>query len=60
LWRYGDVTIIDGLMVNGTAKLIGWFAGVVRSIQSGYIYHYAISMLIGVLMLMWAGIFLMR
>ena len=35
---FGDVTIIDGIMVNGTAKLIGWFSGVLRNVQSGYIY----------------------
>jgi NADH-quinone oxidoreductase subunit L len=60
LWRYGDVTFIDGIMVNGSAKLVGWFAGVVRWLQSGYIYHYAISMLIGVLLLMWTGIVLIK
>ena len=48
LWRFGDVALIDGLMVNGSAKLVGWFAGVVRWLQSGYIYHYAFSMIIGV------------
>jgi NADH-quinone oxidoreductase subunit L len=48
LWRYGDVTVIDGLIVNGSAKLVGWFAGVVRLIQSGFIYHYAFFMIIGV------------
>jgi NADH-quinone oxidoreductase subunit L len=52
LWRWGDVTVIDGLMVNGTAKLIGWFAGVVRWLQSGFIYHYAFVMIIGVTVLL--------
>jgi NADH-quinone oxidoreductase subunit L len=52
LWRYGDVTVIDGLMVNGSARLVGWFAGVVRWIQSGFIYHYAFSMIIGVFVLL--------
>ena len=52
LWRYGDVTVIDGLMVNGTAKLVGWFAGVVRWLQSGFIYHYAFLMIIGVSVLL--------
>jgi NADH-quinone oxidoreductase subunit L len=52
LWRYGDVTVIDGLMVNGTAKLVGWFAGVVRFLQSGFIYHYAFLMIIGVSVLL--------
>jgi NADH-quinone oxidoreductase subunit L len=52
LWRFGDVTLIDGLMVNGSARLIGWFAGVVRLIQSGFIYHYAFFMIIGVSVLL--------
>ena len=52
LWRWGDVTVIDGLMVNGTAKLIGWVAGVVRWLQSGFIYHYAFVMIIGVSVLL--------
>jgi NADH-quinone oxidoreductase subunit L len=52
LWKFGDVTLIDGLMVNGSAKLIGWVAGVVRLIQSGFIYHYAFSMIIGVFVLL--------
>jgi len=48
LWTWGDRTIIDGIMVNGTARLIGWFAGVTRRLQTGYIYHYAFTMIIGV------------
>jgi NADH-quinone oxidoreductase subunit L len=48
LWTWGDKTIIDGIMVNGTAKLIGWFAGVARRAQTGYIYHYAFTMIVGV------------
>jgi NADH-quinone oxidoreductase subunit L len=47
LWQWGDRTIIDGIMVNGTAKAIGWFAGVARRAQTGYIYHYAFTMIIG-------------
>src|SRR5213083_1766371 len=57
LWRFGDVTVIDGLMVNGSASLIGWFAGVVRLVQSGFIYHYAFFMIIGVSMLLTYFIF---
>jgi len=57
LWRFGDVTVIDGLMVNGSARLIGWFAGVVRLVQSGFIYHYAFFMIIGVSMLLTYFIF---
>ncbi len=48
LWSWGDKTIIDGIMVNGTARLIGWFAGVARRMQTGYIYHYAFTMIVGV------------
>jgi NADH-quinone oxidoreductase subunit L len=57
LWRFGDVAVIDGLMVNGSARLIGWFAGVVRLIQSGYIYQYAFFMIIGVSVLLTYFIF---
>ena len=52
LWNFGDIKLIDGLMVNGTAKLIGLFSGVLRRLQSGYIYHYAFSMIIGVFVLL--------
>ncbi|MUV21688.1 NADH-quinone oxidoreductase subunit L [Burkholderia thailandensis] len=48
LWKEGDVVVIDGL-VNGSARFIGWFAGVIRFLQSGYIYHYAFAMIIGML-----------
>jgi NADH-quinone oxidoreductase subunit L len=57
LWRWGDVTVIDGLMVNGTAKLVGWIAGVVRWLQSGFIYHYAFAMIIGVVVLLTVFVF---
>jgi NADH-quinone oxidoreductase subunit L len=50
-WRWGDVATIDGLLVNGTARTVGRIAGVVRHLQSGYIYHYAFAMIIGVLLL---------
>ncbi len=48
LWTWGDKTVIDGIMVNGTARLIGWFAGVARKTQTGYIYHYAFTMIFSV------------
>lgn len=51
LWKGGDVTVIDGWLVNGTARLVGRLAGVIRHFQSGYIYHYAFAMLIGVFVL---------
>lgn len=52
LWKVGDQTIIDGAVVNGTAKTVGLVAKVVRHIQSGYLYHYAFAMIIGVLILL--------
>ncbi len=52
LWKFGDVKLIDGLMVNGTARLVGLFSGVLRRMQTGYIYHYAFSMIIGVFVLL--------
>ena len=55
LWRAGDVTLIDGLMVNGSARAVGWWAGVVRHLQSGYLYHYAFAMILGLLVLL--GVF---
>lgn len=48
LWKEGDVVVIDGL-VNGSARFVGWFASVIRFLQSGYIYHYAFAMIIGML-----------
>jgi NADH-quinone oxidoreductase subunit L len=52
LWKGGDVGIIDGLFVNGSARFIGWSASVIRYFQSGYIYHYAFTMIIGILVLL--------
>jgi NADH-quinone oxidoreductase subunit L len=52
LWKFGDVKLIDGLMVNGTAHLVGLFSGLLRRLQTGYIYHYAFSMIIGVFVLL--------
>ena len=51
-WRVGDVRLIDGLLVNGTARSVGWFASVIRHLQSGYLYHYAFTMIIGLLALL--------
>jgi NADH-quinone oxidoreductase subunit L len=48
LWKGGDMALIDGLAVNGSAKLVGWVAALIRRLQSGYIYHYAFAMLVGV------------
>jgi NADH-quinone oxidoreductase subunit L len=49
LWKVGDKALIDGLIVNGSARAVGWFAQITRLFQSGYIYHYAFVMIIGVL-----------
>jgi len=51
LWRIGDVKIIDGFFVNGTARVIGWSSRIIRQFQSGFIYHYAFAMIIGVFVL---------
>ena len=48
LWQIGDVQLIDGAMVNGTARLVGRISGIIRQLQSGLIYHYAFAMIIGV------------
>jgi len=53
LWKVGDQSIIDGAAVNGSARIIGWLAGMVRGIQSGFIYHYAFAMIVGVALLVW-------
>jgi NADH-quinone oxidoreductase subunit L len=50
LWQAGDRGLIDGL-INGSARLVGWVAGVSRHLQSGFIYHYAFAMIIGILAL---------
>ncbi len=52
LWKGGDVAVIDGVFVNGSARLVGWFAGVVRFLQSRFIYHSAFAMIIGILVLL--------
>ncbi|GAB3646349.1 NADH-quinone oxidoreductase subunit L [Ramlibacter alkalitolerans] len=52
LWKGGDQGVIEGIFVNGSAHLVSRFAGVIRWVQSGYIYHYAFAMLIGVVVLM--------
>ncbi|NVO05545.1 MAG: NADH-quinone oxidoreductase subunit L [Rhodoferax sp.] len=52
LWKGGDQMLIDGAVVNGSWKLVGQIAGVVRQVQSGYLYHYALVMILGVFVLM--------
>jgi NADH-quinone oxidoreductase subunit L len=52
LWKRGDQFVIDGVLVNGTANAIGKLAGVMRQIQTGYLYTYAFAMIIGLTMLL--------
>ena len=52
LWKGGDRALIDGLLVNGSWKVVGWIASVARHFQSGYLYHYALVMILGVFALM--------
>jgi NADH-quinone oxidoreductase subunit L len=52
LWQKGDQLIIDGFLVNGTAKAVGRLAGVMRHIQTGYLYTYAFAMIIGLTVLL--------
>jgi NADH-quinone oxidoreductase subunit L len=49
LWKYGDRIAIDGFLVNGSAKVVGWFSALTRTLQTGYLYHYAFVMVAGVL-----------
>ena len=60
LWKVGDQAIIDGTLVNGSWKVVGWVSGVVRRLQSGFIYHYAFGMIIGVFALMTYFVWLNR
>jgi NADH-quinone oxidoreductase subunit L len=52
LWKGGDVAVIDGFFVNGSARVVAWFSQVLRRLQSGLIYHYAFTMIIGVFVLL--------
>ena len=49
LWQAGDRVIIDGAVVNGSAHSVGWLASVTRYLQTGYLYHYAFAIIIGLL-----------
>jgi NADH-quinone oxidoreductase subunit L len=52
LWKGGDRGLIEGGVVNASWKLVGWVSSVVRQAQSGYLYHYALAMIVGVLLFM--------
>ena len=48
LWKGGDIGFIDGVLVNGSAGLVGRIAGMVRQLQTGHLYQYALVMLLGI------------
>ncbi|WP_300451328.1 NADH-quinone oxidoreductase subunit L [Accumulibacter sp.] len=52
LWKGGDTGLIDGVIVSGAVHLVGWLSAVARLFQTGHIYHYAFTMIIGVFVLM--------
>ena len=52
LWKGGDQGVIEGGVVNASWKMVGMFSGAVRKMQSGYLYHYALMMIVGILLLM--------
>jgi NADH-quinone oxidoreductase subunit L len=60
LWRGGDVTVIDNFFVNGAARVVGWSAGVIRHLQTGFIYTYAFTMILGILVLLSYVVLLLR
>jgi NADH-quinone oxidoreductase subunit L len=49
LWKKADAGLIDGWLVNGSAKLMGNLAARIRVWQSGYLFHYAFAMIIGLI-----------
>jgi len=52
LWKVGDRTLIDGWLVNGSWKLVGMVSNWTRKLQTGYLYHYALVMILGIFLLM--------
>ncbi len=57
-WKGGDQTLIDGLLVNGSARSVGWLSSVVRKIQTGRLYGYAFAMIVGLIGLL--GLMVLR
>lgn len=51
LWQTGDRGIIDGFLINGSVRVVGWVSAISRHLQSGFIYHYAFAMIIGIMAL---------
>jgi len=52
LWRVSDMTIIDQFVVNGSARLMRFMGSVIRPVQTGYLYHYAFFMIIGLMLVL--------
>ncbi|HRB29542.1 MAG: NADH-quinone oxidoreductase subunit L [Nitrosomonas sp.] len=52
LWKYGDIKLIDGFFVNGAARIVAFTASMVRRFQTGYIYHYAFTMIVGIFVIL--------
>ena len=57
LWKGGDQLLIDGLLVNGSARVVGWISSVSRLLQTGHIYQYAFMMIFGVFVLLTLWVF---
>jgi NADH-quinone oxidoreductase subunit L len=53
LWQRADQGIIDSFLVNGSARVVASLAGILRLGQTGFLYHYAIAMILGVALLLW-------
>jgi NADH-quinone oxidoreductase subunit L len=60
LWKAGDQTLIDGACVNGSWRGVGWISGAVRKLQTGYLYDYALTMVLGVFVLMTYFVFWLK
>jgi NADH-quinone oxidoreductase subunit L len=59
-WKRGDAGLIDGLVINGSAAVVDRVAGLTRLLQSGKLYHYAFSMILGLIALLGALIWSLR
>lgn len=57
LWKFGDVKVIDGFFVNGAARVVAFTASIVRRYQTGYIYHYAFTMIVGIFVILTLWLF---
>jgi len=58
LWKVSDTTMIDTILVNGSARLVGFIGALVRPIQTGYVYHYAFFMIFSLLIILTWTLFL--